>query len=198
MIDSLSKRKRQFLALIILALALSIIFILTAAPLISLNTHYLDRIEQLEKRLQILQRKVASGDGLRLKHAQLKQLLANNRHYLKSNTEALAAADLQGIVKRLSRSNGTDVLSTQTLPGIKELGFSGVTLKVRMRGKLNQLVGIFHALETGQPYLFIDNVSIRSRVKHSGNITYKGRKLNPTSEMLDIEFDLTGYMPQQS
>lgn len=198
MIESLSKRKRQLLALVILALVTGIIFILTAAPLISLNAHYLDRIDRLEQRLQILQRKVATGDDLRSRHAQLKQLLANNRHYLKSTTEALAAADLQGIVKRISRSSGTEVLSTQTLPGIKELGFSGVTLKVRMRGKLKELVRIFHNLETGQPYLFIDNVSIRSRVQHSGNITYKGRKFNPISEILDIEFDLTGYMPQQT
>lgn len=198
MIESLSKRKRQLLALIILGLMTGIIFILTVAPLISLNTHYLERIDRLEQRLQILQRKVASGDELRSRHAQLKQLLADNRHYLKSTTEALAAADLQGIVKRISRSNGTEVLSTQTLPGVKELGFSGVTLKVRMRGKLNELVRIFHNLETGQPYLFIDNVSIRSRVQHSGNVTYKGRKYNRNSEMLDIEFEVTGYMLQQS
>lgn len=201
MIDALSKRQRQLLALIILILLTSLMFTFTAVPLLSLNTHYADTIEQLERRLQILQRKAATGNDLRTRHAQLKKILSSNRHYLKSATEALAAADLQGIVKRVSRSNRSEVLSTQILPTIKELGFSGVTLKVRMRGKLSNLVKIFHSLESGQPYLFMDNVSIRSRIQHSRKINYKSGKNSRTVdlvEMLDIEFDLTGYMPQQS
>lgn len=201
MMDALSKTQRQLLALIILVLLISLLFTFTAVPLWSLNTHYTDTIGRLEQRLQILQRKTATGDDLRARHAQLKQILSSNRHYIKSATEALAAADLQGIVKRISRSNRAEILSTQTLPTTKELGFNGVTLKVRMRGKLSNMVKIFHALETGQPYLFMDNVSIRSRIQHSRKINYKSGKNARTAnliEMLDIEFDLTGYMPQQS
>lgn len=201
MMDALSKTQRQLLALAILALLIGLMFTFTAVPLWSLNSHYTDTIERHQQRLQILQRKAATGDDLRARQAQLKQILSSNRHYLKSATEALAAADLQGIVKRISRSNQAELLSTQILPSIKDLGFSGVTLKVRMRGKLSNMVRIFHTLETGQPYLFMDNVSIRSRIQHSRKIGYKSGQNSRTVdliEMLDIEFDLTGYMQQQS
>lgn len=61
MIDAITKTQRQLLALVILALMAGIIFMLTAAPLMSLNTHYQDTIERHEQRLQILQRKVATS-----------------------------------------------------------------------------------------------------------------------------------------
>ena len=190
MIDTLTKRQSQLLALVIMTVLLMIIFTLTVAPLWALNRHYLDTIDLLETRLEILQRTVATGSELRSQHDQLKQMLASNRHYLKSSTEALAAADLQGIIKRISRAKGMEVLSTQILPTIEESDFIGVTLKVRMRGKLDNMVRVFHALETGQPYLFLDNVSVRSRLQHS-------RKANFV-QVLDVEFDLIGYMPRPS
>lgn len=204
MFDSLSKIQRQLLALLILGLLIISIYTLTAAPLMSLNRDYLDSIDQLEKRLQILQRKVATGNELRSRHDQLKQLLASNRHYLKSPSEALAAADLQGIIKRISISNRLQLQSTQILPAKKELDFTGITLNVRVRGKLANLVKVFHSLETGQPYLFIDNLSIRSRIQHSRKINFESApqgqqklKVNLV-EMLDVRFDLTGYMPRES
>ena len=190
MIDTLTKKQRQLLALVILTVLMVIIFTLTIAPLWALNRHYLDTIDQHERHLEILQRTVAAGSELRSRHEQLKRMLASNRHYLKSSTEALAAADLQGIIKRISRAKDMEVLSTQILPTTEESDFIGVTLKVRMRGKLENMVRVFHALETGQPYLFLDNISVRSRLQRS-------RKANFV-QMLDVEFDLIGYMPRAS
>jgi len=190
MIDSLTKTQRQVLAVLILSLIVVTIFTLTVAPLWALNRHYLDTIDGLEGRLQILQRTVATGGGLRSQHEQLKRSLASNRHYLKSTSEALAAADLQQIVKQIAGSKSMEVLSTQILPVIEESDFTGVALKVRMRGELNNMVKVFHALETGQPYLFLDNVSVRSHARRNYKVNV-GQKLN-------VDFDLIGYMPRQS
>ena len=189
MIDALSKTQRQLLALAILILIVVIIFMLTVAPLWALNRHYLDSIDGLEGRLEILQRTVAAGSGLRSQHDQLKRALASDRHYLKSTTEALAAADLQGIVKRIAGQKDMEVLSTQILPTIEQSDFTGVALKVRMRGRLDNMVKAFHALETGQPYLFLDNVSVSSRNRRVSKIS---------QNLLNVDFDLIGYMPRQS
>ena len=190
MIDALSKTQRQLLALAILILIVVIIFMLTVAPLWALNRHYLDSIDGLEGRLEILQRTVVAGSGLRSQHDQLKRALASNRHYLKSSTKALAAADLQGIVKRISGQKDMEVLSTQILPTIEQSDFTGVALKVRMRGRLDNMVKAFHELETGQPYLFLDNVSVSSRNRRAGRI-------NVGQILLNVDFDLIGYMPRQ-
>lgn len=190
MIDALSKTQRQLLALAILILIVVIIFMLTVAPLWALNRHYLDSIDGLEGRLEILQRTVAAGSGLRSQHDQLKRTLASDRHYLKSTTEALAAADLQGIVKRIAGQKDMQVLSTQILPTIEQSDFTRVALKVRMRVRQDSMVKVFHALETGQPYLFLDNVSVSSRNRRVG-------RSKVGQILLNVDFDLIGYMPRQ-
>ncbi len=190
MIDALSKTQRQLLALAILILIVVIIFMLTVAPLWALNRHYLDSIDGLEGRLEILQRTVAAGSGLRSQHDQLKRTLASDRHYLKSTTEALAAADLQGIVKRIAGQKDMQVLSTQILPTIEQSDFTRVALKVRMRVRQDSMVKAFHALETGQPYLFLDNVSVSSRNRRAG-------RSKVGQILLNVDFDLIGYMPRQ-
>lgn len=188
MIDSLTERQRQILALAILALLIAIMVALTVVPLWAANRHYHNSIDGLDGRLEILQRAAAAGDGLRSQHEQLKRSLASNRHYLKSTSEALAAADLQGIVKRIASAKSMEVLSTQILPVTEESEFTRIALKVRMRGTLDNLLKVFYALETGQPYLFLDNVSVRSRGQ-------RRHKVN-TGQLLDVDFDLIGYMPR--
>lgn len=190
MIDTLTLTQRRLLALAILAAVIMLIFMLTMAPLWAVNRHYQDTIEGLNMRLQILQRSAASGSELRTRHEQLKRSLANNRQYLKGTSEAVAAANLQGIVTRIAQSNRMQVLSTQILPSTVEAGFIRVTLNVRMRGELDNTVRLFHALESGQPYLFLDNLSIRS--------FSQPRRGNQSVQQLNVDFDLTAYMLQPS
>lgn len=191
-IDALTKKQRQLLALAILALVVVMIFTLMVAPLWAVNRHYLDTIDGLDSRLQILQRTASAGSGLRSQHEQMKRSLASNRHYLKSASEALAAANLQGIIKRIAGSKSMEVLSTQILPASEEAGFTRVALKVRMRGRLDNTVMAFHALETGQPYLFLDNVSISSHAQR------RIGKFKVGQNLLNVDFELIGYMLQQS
>ena len=190
MIDSLTKKQRQLLALAILALVVVTIFTLTIVPLWALNKHYLDTIDDLDSRLQILQRTASAGIELRTQHEQLKRSLASNRHYLKSTSEASAAANLQSVIKRIAGANGMEVLSTQILPTNKKSDFTRVALKVHTRSRLNNTVRVFHALETGQPYLFIENISVRG--------ISRSRQRKTTGQVLNVDFDLIGYMLQQS
>ena len=192
MMESLTLKQRQLLALAILALVAVLVFTLLVAPLWAVNRHYLDTVDGLTRRLQILERTASEGDDLRSQHKQLKSSLARNRHYLKSSSEALAAANLQGIVERVAGSENMEVLSTQILTSSTEAGFTRVALKVRMRGSMDNTVKVFHALETGQPYLFLDNVSIRSHAQR------RIGKFRVSQDQLNVDFDLTGYMLKQS
>ena len=190
MIDALSEKQRQLLAVAILALIIFMIVTLTILPLWAVNRHYTNTIDELDNRLQILQRAVSASDGLRTQHDQLKRSLVSNRHYLQGNSDALAAANLQSTVKRQASSKRMEVLSTQILPSKKEAGFTRIALKVRMRGTLENTVQLMHSLETGQPYLFLDNVTIRSISRR--------RTGNTAGQMLNVDFDLIGYMLPQS
>ena len=192
MIEKLNPRQRRLLALAILVLALGAVFSLSVLPVLLANQHYRDTIDGLESRLQQLQRAAAIGDSLQPQYEQLKRWQTSDAHYLKSNSAALAAAELQRLVKRVIVSKNAEVVSTQILTTRQEEGFDRVALKVRIRGELENIVQAFHVLETGEPFVFLDNVSVRAS---------RGRRLRgqaPTLQTMDIDMELIAYMPHSS
>jgi general secretion pathway protein M len=191
-IEKLNPRQRRLLALAILVLALGAVFSLSVLPVLLANQHYRDTIDGLESRLQQLQRAAAIGDSLQPQYEQLKRWQTSDAHYLKSNSAALAAAELQRLVKRVIVSKNAEVVSTQILTTQQEEGFDRVSLKVRIRGELENIVQAFHVLETGEPFVFLDNVSVRAS---------RGRRLRgqaPTLQTMDIDMELIAYMPHSS
>lgn len=190
MIGTLSEKQQQLLALVIMVLVITVVAALTVVPLWAANRHYQNIIEELDGQLEIHQRVATADDVLRSRHEQLKRSQAGNQNYLKGSSEALAAAGLQKTVKRIAGSNSMELLSTQILPASKVSELTRIMLKVRMRGRLDNILQVFYALETGQPYLFLDNVSIRSHGQR--------KRTANTDQLLDVDFNLIGYMPGES
>ena len=192
MIEKLDRRQRRLLALAILLLALALVFSITVLPVLLANQHYRDTIAGLEGRLQQLQRAAAIGDTLQPQYEQLKRWKTSDAQYLKSNSAALAAAELQRLVKRIIVSKNAEVVSPQILTTRQEEGFDRVALKVRIRGELENIIQAFYVIETGEPFVFMDNVSVRAS---------RGRRIRgqaPTLQTLDIDMELIGYMPHSS
>jgi general secretion pathway protein M len=192
MIEKLDRKQRRLLALAILLLALALVFSITVLPVLLANQHYRDTIAGLEGRLQQLQRAAAIGDALQPQYEQLKRWKTSDAQYLKSNSAALAAAELQRLVKRIIVSKNAEVVSTQILTTRQEEGFDRVALKVRIRGELENIIQAFYVIETGEPFVFMDNVSVRAS---------RGRRVRgqaPTLQTLDIDMELIGYMPHSS
>ena len=192
MIEKLNLKQRRLLALVILALTLGVVFNVTVLPVLLANQHYQDTIAAQESRLQQLQRAAAIGDTLQPQYEQLKRWQTSDAQYLKSNSAALAAAELQSLVKRILVAKKAQVVSTQILATRQEEGFDRVSLKIRIRGELENIVQAIHVIETGDPFVFLDNVSVRAS---------RGRRVRgqvATLQTLDIDMELIGYMPHSS
>jgi len=192
MIEKLKPKQRRLLALAILVLALGAIFSVTVLPVLLVNRHYQASIADLESRRQQLQRAATIGDALQPQYEQLKRWQTTGAQYLKSNSAALAAAELQSLVKRIVVAKNAEVMSTQILTTRQEEGFDRVSLKVRIRGTLENIVQAFYDIETGEPFVFLDNVSVRAN---------RGRRVRGQASSLqtmDIDMELIGYMPHSS
>ena len=192
MIEKLNLKQRRLLALVILALTLGVVFSVTVLPVLLANQHYQDTIAAQESRLQQLQRAAAIGDTLQPQYEQLKRWQTSDAQYLKSNSAALAAAELQRLVKRILVAKKAQVVSTQILATRQEEGFDRVSLKIRIRGELENIVQAIHVIETGDPFVFLDNFSVRAS---------RGRRVRgqvATLQTLDIDMELIGYMPHSS
>jgi len=184
------KTQRQLSALLILVMVAAALASLTVLPVWWANRHYDDTVAAMESELEVLQRVAATGSGLRSEHEQLKRLRTTDRHYLQSSSESLAAAELQRLLKRIAMAKKMEVFSIQNLPAAEEHDFTRIALKVRMRGTLDNIVGLFHTIETGEPFLFMENISLRSLAR-------KMHSPSPVQQTLEADFELVGYIPRQ-
>jgi general secretion pathway protein M len=185
---SLSLRSRRFVAVGLLALAGLAFYSFVADPLLAgyadsrrqtaearaTLEHYqaLGRdIPELKKQLDALHRRGATGAG-----------------YLDGQNETLVAAALQERLKGAVTQTGGRLNSTQVLASSEK----GQTRRVTVRGQMQMSIGtlqrVLYTLESGSPYLFVDNLDVRPMVGAPGPETQGGDAL------LDVHFDVYGYM----
>jgi general secretion pathway protein M len=87
------------------------------------------------------------------------------QYYLKETTHNLAEAELQSLVTRLAESQNCRIISSQVLPykeDPKAAEPGKILLSIQLSASIIPLQMLLHTLETQKPYLFIEQLSIRS------------------------------------
>ena len=134
------------------------------------------------------QRIGSTVEALEVELAGLQIAQASQAGYLPGDSSALAAAELQNHVKNIVRSPGEELRSTQVLPVHEEAGVTRVAIRVQLPIRMQGLQEVLHTLESGVPFIFIDNVDVRRRKTSR-------RRLDTIEDVyLDVRFDITGYM----
>lgn len=81
---------------------------------------------------------------------------------LPGKTSGVASASLQEHLDKLARRHGLGVASIQVLPARPAGEFSELAAVLVMRGPLTGLAALLHEIETGAPFLFVDEIRIRT------------------------------------
>ncbi len=194
-LTNVSASQQKLLALMILVLFLIIGLSLTVLPIWLVHQHYQTSITDTYDRL-IRYKKIASQkSALEQQLSQLQQHLSSQGFYLKSNTNALASAELADIVKQVIRSSQGELISTRNVATAKEdetdkaMGLQKITVRVKMQVNINSLQKILYKLEMGQqPLLLLEQLQVRA-------ITYRSsrRAKKQLEGRLDVSFDISGY-----
>lgn len=108
--------------------------------------------------------------------------------YLAGDTDALAAAGLQEAVGAKIEQNGGKLRSMQILPVKTDGDFKRVSVRVQLTATLESFFRVLYALESGKPYVFIDNLDVKNRQAR------KAKKDTDEDPELVIRFDLYGYL----
>jgi general secretion pathway protein M len=184
---AVSQPLQRLLAVVLLIAALSLIAIGIVMPTVSRyaaleagiadNEMALHRFEEVTKRLPRLE----------AERKTLQQALAAQDGFLKAPNDSLAAAELQARIKSAVEKNGGELKSTQTLPARDEKGFRRITARVEVMGSDSTLMRVWYDMESGLPFLFIDNFDIEAR-----SINRRDRT-QPPLIMLDVRFELAAY-----
>jgi len=94
---------------------------------------------------------------------------------------------LESAVLEASPGNRSCAISNRSpIAGQRSDRYPRATVQVRLRCGNPELVAVLHALETGTPRLFVDNLNILSQ-RHT-------LAAGATSGGIDVSFDLSGYV----
>jgi general secretion pathway protein M len=150
---------------------------------------YDDKAQELAGNLERYQQVNARKSRLEAELQEVRRQLGQNNYYLDATTPALAAAELQKLVKDVVEGRGGKLVSTQNVDAVAGEIPARIAVRVRMNGDVDAMTKILHELEGGRPLLFVENLSIRSLRQVRG----RGRE-RVTDFTLDINFDLVGYL----
>lgn len=189
---SVPKKGNRALALVLLLVAVIIVLIATVVPVWLVNYNYSAEIDDVGNKLAVYSRVVNQSTSLDAEYKQLQKVKGTDQRYLTGQSPALAAAELQRIVKRVIPSSTSEILSTQIVTTDKKEESNKIALKIRMRTRLDVWMNIMYQLETSKPYLFIDDLVVRTRPVRLRKS--RSAEINETVNELDIEFQVYGFI----
>ncbi len=175
------------LAVVLLLAYLVLLHWWWTAPMLAMGEEIAQlRDEELSLRMEIAQR-----PELERELARVRQFEAGNPGFLPETNKQLATAALvqrlESVMGAASPQAGRCQITARTPADTRsEEPFVRATVQVRLRCGMGELGAVLHALESGSPQLFIENLDILSRRTYLGG-TNEGSGL-------DVSFDLYGYL----
>lgn len=191
MIADLDPKQQRQLAVGFLALAVIFVLGITAGPIWYANASRQTTLDQAQERLQRYEQIAARDKELLPQYEALRQAQKSAGNQLRSDTAAVAGAELQRRVKDITAVHQAQIISTQILPVASEEGFVRIALRVRLRGALPSLLESIYDIETNNVHMFLDNLSLRD---NTASLRQRQQLIRP----MEAEFDLIAYMPEES
>ena len=160
---------------------------------------FVDRFRMTDEALEYnrdmverLTRGLASRGAYDLQIDALQARVNESGLYIRADTEPLAAAAVQEHLKRAIGLHGGELRSVQSLPSLAEDDLTRIGLRVVMTGSFAPMIQVLHELEIGEPYLFAENLQIKSTTRRR-----RRTQDPPNTNKLSIRFDVYGYLPPE-
>jgi len=183
-----------------LALLLPLLLVLSVALPWRQQLQVLD--EQLARGTDQLQRYQRLMATLPVLRAELAREQANDdfkAFYFDAATPALAGARLQSEVQEVVRAAGARPISTQILPVDKDEQPPRVRIRTQLQGTTGELLDVLYRIEEARPFLFVDQMSIRSTTPRAAAVRRNSRRAVRRSRsqaqvgQLTVRLDIFGY-----
>jgi hypothetical protein len=156
----LTRRQQRIVAIALLAATVVLILAVLLGPILLLHRHYNAAIGDLTDRLERYRRVAAQAPELRRALDVMKDK-DGRRFYLKNTAPNLAGAELSDLVRAAIENNGGRITTSQNPAPREEGRFKQLTVNVQFFATTPALARILQALDTQQPYLMVDNLTIR-------------------------------------
>jgi general secretion pathway protein M len=179
---------RQRTVAVALAVALVVVVLaVVLGPIILLHNHYDAAISDASDKLRRYERVAAQAPELRSTLAAMQQR-DGRRFFLKNTATNLAGAELQELVKAAIEGNGGRITTSQTTSPREDGRFREIGVNVQFFATTPALQKILYAIESHEPYLIVENVTIRPLNAFRGFRPAAGQEPE-----LNVQLDVGGW-----
>lgn len=189
---SANRNRAGVLAAVLLFLVIAYLVLVHwwfTAPMLTMSSE-LDGLRQQEQELRL---ELAQRPQFEQQLAQMREFEAANPGFLPEANKELASAALvqrleQVVGSASANPNACQITARTPSEATEKEDFERVVVQVRLRCGMAEFATVLHALEGGQPQLFVDNVDLLSRR------SYLAAGADVGGAAIDVGFDLYGYM----
>ena len=183
---TMNPQQSRRLAVAILVGVVLLVVLAISVPVWLLNRHYDEALADSVGRIERYGRIAATRPEIS-KQLQAIRARETRRYFLRSGASALSAAEAQEAVRVLVESSGARLITMQAPTTRDEGRYRQITVNVQLTANIVALRKLLAAIESNVPYLFVDNLTIRSQVP--GNF-----RPQPGAEPeMFVQFDMSGY-----
>jgi general secretion pathway protein M len=179
------KRSRQ-LAVGLLVAAIVLIVAAVAIPIWLLHRQYDVALAENAGKYERYRRIAGTRPEL-AKQLEAMRAKDTRKFFLRSGAAALSAAEAQETIRALVEQSGGRLITMQAPTSRDEGRYRQVSVNVQLTANIFALRKILHAIENNTPYLFIDNLQVRTQVPPN-------HRPQPGAEPeMFVSFDVSGY-----
>jgi hypothetical protein len=189
-LERLPAKQQRTLAVALFVVAVLVVLSVLLLPVVLLHKHYDDAIAQLGDRLDTYRRVAAQAPEYRKALDAMREKDAR-RFFLKNSAANLAGAELQELVRAAVEGNGGRITTSQNVAPKEEGRYRQIGLNVQFFATTPNLQKILYALETQQPYLVVENLSLRPLNAFRGFRPAPGQEPEVNVQLDVVGFDFT-------
>jgi hypothetical protein len=173
-----------------IALLFGVVFLGLAvllAPFLLLHSHYNAAIDAAQERLDRYRSISAQGPGLQKALDALREK-QGRRFFLKNTAANLAGAELQDLVRAAVENNAGRITTVQITTPRDDGRIRQIGVNLQLFATTANLQKILYALETQQPYMVVENLTVRPLN------AFRGFRPAPGAEPeVSVLLDITGF-----
>ncbi len=178
-------RRGQVLAVTILVVALGLVWLVIAAPLIEWHGERAEQLANRTREVEHMERLVAQLGELETRASQSAGRDADTERMLPGASDAVAAAALQSLVQERASSAGLTLTSIEIMPADTVGTARRIGLKLSFSAPWATLVPFLASLERASPPLILDDLQI-----HGSPLPFA-----QPAAALDTSVDVLGFRP---
>lgn len=188
---AVEKGNSRMTAVLLFTIVLIVVYLLGFHWFILRHVEYSSEIDSLRDQLGRFTRVAEMREVYETRLGDLQSNRSDQNLFLEErdfNEAAAAMSERLGLAVDARADNSCQIVSRQPVrPRVQER-YEKVTVNVRMRCGIDDVMSILHWLESSVPLIIVEEMTIvKPRVRRRGNERDSG--------LLDVRFNMSGYLP---